>query len=168
VGVDGGIAAVANPTPTLSAWKTPPTMAKANVVDITLGATYATGQLAGGTTYASTGLELDFGNSVQFIPLLSSERVEITQREMTGSMQLDLTAANEVSFMATVKANITQSLALTIGTTTGNKMIIHAPAVQLINPSKQELNGIRMIGYDLRLVPTSGGSGNDELRIVTL
>lgn len=168
VGVDGGISATANATPTLSAWKTPPTMAKANVVDITLGATYSAGAISGGTVYASTGLELDFGNAVQYVPLLSSERVDITNREVTGSMQLDLTAANEVSFMSTVKANSTQSLALTIGTATGNKMIIHAPAVQLINPAKQDLNGSRLIGYDLRLVPTSGGSGNDEIRIATV
>lgn len=168
VGVDGGITAATNATPTLTAWKIPPTMAKANVVDITLGSTYATGAITGGTVYASTGLELDLGNSVNYVPLLSSERVDITQRDASGSMQLDLTAANEVSFMATVKANTTQSLALTIGLTTGNKIIIHAPAVQLINPSKQELNGSRLIGYDLRLVPTAAGSGNDELRIVSV
>ena len=83
------------------------------------------------------------------------------------ALLVDLTAANEVTFMATVKANTTQSLALTIGTAAGNKMIIHAPAVQILNPSKQELNGSRLIGYDLRLVPTSAGTGNDELRIVT-
>jgi hypothetical protein len=165
VGVDGGVTATSNATPTLTAWKTPPTMAKANVVDITLGSTYATGAITGGTVYASTGLEIDFGNAVNYVPLLSTERVDITNRDVTGSVQLDLTAANEVTFMATVKANTTQSLALTIGTATGNKMIIHAPAVQLINPSKQELNGSRLIGYDLRIVPNTG---NDELRIVTV
>lgn len=166
VGLDGGISA-ASATATLSAWKTPPTMTKANVVDITLGATYSAGALASGTVYASTGLELDFGNTVSYTALLSSDRIDLSNREMTGSMQLDLTAANEVTFMATVKANTTQSLALTIGTAAGNKMIIHAPAVQILNPSKQELNGSRLIGYDLRLVPTSAGTGNDELRIVT-
>lgn len=168
IGTDGGITSPGNATPTLSAWKTPPTMAKANVVDITLGSTYALGAITGGTVYASTGLELDLGNTVNYIPLLSSERVDITNRETKGTMQLDLTAANEVTFMGTVKANTTQSLAITIGTTTGNKMIIHAPAVQLINPSKQELNGSRLIGYDLRLVPSSAGTGNDEIRIVTV
>lgn len=167
VGIDGGISAVSNPATTLSAWKTPPTMAKANVVDITLGATYATGALTGGTVYPSTGLSLDLGNAVAYVPLLSTERVDISNREVTGSVQLDLTAAQEVTFMGTVKANTTQSLALTIGTSAGNKIIIHAPAVQLINPSKQEVNGSRLIGYDLRLVPSPGGSGNDELRIVT-
>jgi hypothetical protein len=165
--LDGGIAAVANPATTLTAWKTPPTMTKANVVDITLGATYATGALTGGVVYPSTGIEIDFANEVSFTPLLSSERIEISNRQMAGHCDFDLTAAQEVAFMATVKANTTQSLALTIGLSAGNKIILHAPAVQIFNPTKQDVNGTRLVGYDLRLVPTAAGTGNDELRIVS-
>lgn len=161
IGLDGGISA-ASTTGTYSAFKTPVSMTKANVVDITLGATYATGALTGGTAYPSTGLELSLGNAVAFSALLSSERVDITDRQVTGSIELDLTAAQEVTFMGNVKSNLTQSLALTIGTATGNKLIIHAPAVQMINPKKSELNSTRLIGFDLRAVPTAG---NDELRL---
>ncbi|WP_119157433.1 phage tail tube protein [Caldimonas tepidiphila] len=161
IGLDGGVSAAANPSATLTAWRVPPAITKANVVDITLGATYAAGALANGTTYNSTGLELELGNQVAFTPMLNSEFVQIADRAATGSMQLDLTAAQEVSLMNSVKANTTQSLAMTVGTTAGNKLIVHAPAVQLINPSKAELNGNRLIGFDLRLVPVSG---NDELR----
>lgn len=163
VGVDGGISA-ASTTGTFTAWKTPPTMTKANVVDVTLGPTYATGALSGGTAYPSTGLELDFGNAVQFVPTLTYESVDITDRSITGSVQFDLTAAQEVTFMATVKANTTQSLGLTIGTAAGNKVILYAPKVQLINPTKQEVQGRRFIGYQMRLVPSAG---NDEILIVT-
>lgn len=165
VGLDGGIAAAANATPTLTAWKTPVAMTMANVTDITLGATYAAGALTGGTVYPSTGLELQLGNALNFTPLLSSERVNITNREVTGSTELELTAAQEVAFMALVKANTVQSLGMVIGTATGYKMIVHAPAVQLINPKKVDLDGTRLIGYDLRLVPVSG---NDELRIACI
>lgn len=169
IGLDGGISALANATPTLSAWKTPIVMAKQNVVDITLGSTYNVGAITGGTVYASTGLTLDLGNEAKYIPMLSSERVDILDRSIVGTVELDLTAANEVSFMATVKANTTQSLALTIGIATGNKIIIHAPAVQLINPKKVDYQGgARLIGYDLRLVPTAAGTGNDELRIASV
>lgn len=164
IGADGGISA-ATDTGTFTAWKTPVAMTKANVVDVTLGATYATGALTGGTAYPSTGMDLDMGNSVQFIPTLSYEQIDITDRQMVGSVQLDLTAANEVTFMASVKANTLQSLAMTIGTATGNKIIVYAPTVQLINPVKAELNGRRMIGYSMRLVPNAG---NDELLICTL
>lgn len=161
-GLDGGVTAVANPASTLSAWKTPVAMTRANVVDITLGADYAAGALSGGTVHASTGLELDFGNAVNHTPMLSSETVDITDRNVSGSMELELSAAQEVAFMASVKSNTTRSLALTIGTASGNKVILHAPAVQMINPRKVDLNGKRLIGFDLRLVPVAG---NDELRL---
>lgn len=164
VGLDGGISAVANATPTLTAWKTPVPVTRANVVDITLGCSYAAGALSGGTVYPSTGLELDFGNVVAYTPLLSSDRIDINQRELSGHVDLDLTAANEVSFMATVKANTTQGLGFTLGSAAGAKIIVFMPAVQLINPTKQEINGTRLVGYDLRVVPVSG---NDEIRIVT-
>jgi hypothetical protein len=164
VGLDGGVAA-ATDSGTYTDWKKPVAMTKANVVDITLGATYATGALTGGTVYASTGLEMKCGNKVNFTALLSSETVDITDRESTGSIELDLTAAQEVALMAVVKANTTQSLALTIGTTAGNKMIFFAPAVQLLSPKKVDRNGKRMIGFDLRFVPVNG---NDEWRLVVL
>jgi hypothetical protein len=167
VGLDGGISAAAPSGTTYAAWKTPVAMTKANVVDITLGATYATGALSGGTPYSSTGLELVAGNAVAFTALLSNEGVDINDRQSAGSMELDLTAAQEVAFMAQVKANTTQSLGFTIGSAAGNKIIIHAPAIQLINPKKTEKNGRRLIGYDLRFVPSAAGTGNDEWRIVT-
>ncbi|WP_027864261.1 phage tail tube protein [Massilia alkalitolerans] len=163
-GLDGGIAAVPNVAPTFTPWKKPVAMTKANVVDITLGATYAAGALTGGTVYNSTGLELNFGNVVNFTPMLGTETVDITDRESTATIELELTAEQEVALMAAVKANTTQSLALTIGTVAGNKIIVFAPAAQLTNPKKSELNGKRLIGYDVRLVPVSG---NDEWRIVT-
>lgn len=163
-GLDGGVSA-ASASPTYTNWKTPVSMTKANVVDLTLGATYAAGVLSGGTVYPSTGIEINLGNSVQFTPLLSAERIDITDRDVSGSTELDLSAAQEVSFMGTVKSNTTQSIALTIGTVSGSKLIIHAPAVQMLNPKKVDLNGTRLIGFDLRLVPTAAGTGNDELRL---
>jgi hypothetical protein len=163
-GLDGGDTAAANATPTLTPWKTPVVMAKANVVDITLGCTYAAGVLSGGTVYSSTGLELDSANQVAFSPMLNAETVDVSDRAMSGALQLELTPAQEVSFMATVKANTTQGMGFTIGTVAGNKIILFAPAAQLITPSKADLNGKRLIGLGLRLCPLAG---NDELRIVT-
>lgn len=162
-GVDGGLVA-ASDTPTFTPWKKPVAMTKANVVDITLGATYAAGALSGGTVYPSTGLELNFGNAVNFNPLLATETVDITDRVSTATIELELTAAQEVALMTTVKANTTQSLGLTIGTAAGNKIIVFIAAAQLTNPKKVDRNGKRLIGYDLRCVPING---NDEWKIVT-
>lgn len=162
--LDGGMA-TGSDTGNFSTWKKPVAMTKANVIDITLGCSYAAGAITGGTLYSSTGLEMKSGNQVQFTPLLGTETVDITDRESTGSLELDLTAAQEVAMMALVKSNATQSLAITIGLTSGNKIIFFAPAVQLLAPKKVDRNGKRLIGYDLRFMPVNG---NDEWRIVVL
>lgn len=162
--IDGGVTAVANATPTYTAWKKPVAMTKANVVDITLGCTYSAGALAAGSVMKSTGLELDLGNQVQFTPTLSEESVDINDRQAAGTVIYDLTAAEEVTKFGTVKANDLLSLGFTIGTAAGNKIILHMPAVQHSNIRKEEINGRRFVGFDLRVTPNSG---NDELRIVT-
>jgi hypothetical protein len=164
IGLDAGMS-VASDSGTFTAWKKPVAMTKANVVDITIGASYAAGALTGGTVYSSTGLEMKAGNQVSFTPLLNQETVDATDRDSTGSIELDLTAAQEIAMMANVKGNVTQSLAITIGLSAGNKIIFFAPAVQLLNPKKVDRNGKRLIGYDLRFIPVNG---NDEWRLVVL
>lgn len=166
-GLDGGVSE-ASTTATYTPWKKPVAMTKANVIDITLGATYAAGAITGGQVYPSTGLELNFGNVVNFSAMLSNESVDISDRESSGSIELELTPAQEVAMMASVKANTTQSVALTIGLAAGNKIIVFAPAAQLFAPKKAELNGKRLIGFDVRFVPSPDGAGNDEWRIVVL
>lgn len=164
-GLNGGRVVTPNPTGTFTPWKKPVSMTKANVIDINLGATYAAGALTGGTVFNSTGLELNFGNTVNFSAMLSTELVDISDRQSTATVEMELTAAQEAALMDKVEANETQSLGFIIGTATGNKVLIYAPSVQLTNPRKSELNGNRLIGFDLRLVPVNG---NDEWRIVCL
>jgi hypothetical protein len=165
VGIDGGVSATANATATLTDWKMPVAITKANVTDITLGSTYAAGAITGGTSYNSTGLSLDWGNQVAFAPLLTTEQVVLTDRKVTGSLSVELSAAQEVTQMAAVKANTLTSVGFVIGTATGNKIMLHLPSVQLINPKKEDFNGMRLIGFDLRVLPVAG---NDEVRIVSL
>ena len=160
IGKDGGITAASNPALTLTGFKTPAVITDSNTNDLLIGCTYATGSLSGGTNYVSRGLELQSGNDVQFIPLLGSEQVGIVNRAMTGKVALELTAAQEVTFMGYVKANTTQSLGLQHGSSAGYISIIYAPKAQLINPVKEDQNGLLLCGYDLRLVPNAG---NDEL-----
>lgn len=164
-GLDGTVSAASAPALTLTGWKTPSVVTDANSGDITLGCTYATGALSGGTAYPSRGLSLAIGNSVDFSEILGGEAIDISDRNVTGKLMLDLTAAQEVTFMADVKANTLQSLGFIHGTTDGYKTLIFAPAVQKSKTSKEALNKRRLIGYDLRLLPSSG---NDELKIVAL
>jgi len=164
LGVDGGITAAAVATTTLTAWKTPAVITTANSGDVTLGGTYSAGAISGGTAYTSKGLTFDLGNEVQFTPLLGSEGIDITGREVTGSVEFDLTAAQEVTFMAAVKANTLQSMSLVHGASAGYIVGVSMAAVQLLNPKKTEINGRRLIGYDFRSVPSAG---NDDLIIWT-
>ena len=165
IGLDGGVSAATPSALTLTGFKTPLVVCEQNTGDVTLGATYtaATPTITGGAGYPSKGLEIELGNAVNYNPLLGGETVDISKREATGKLQLDLTAAQEVTFMATVKANSTQSVGLMHGTVAGNKVMVWMPAVQITTPSKADENGKLMIGYDLRLVPSAG---NDELKIV--
>ena len=165
IGQDGGDTAVANPTTVLTAWREPVPITKANVVDIKLGCTYAAGALAGGTVYNTSGLTLESGNAVAFAPLLNAEAVVLTDRKVKGKVSFDLSAAQEVANMASVKTNVVQSLGFEIGLVTGNRIMLHLPAVQLTNPTKEEFNGSRLIAYDLQVNPVAG---NDELRIISL
>jgi hypothetical protein len=165
VGLDGGVSATANATAVLTGWKVPVGVTKANVTDINLGCTYSAGALSGGVAYNSTGFTLDFGNQISFAPMLTTEQVVFGDRDVVGTLSLDLTAAQEVTQMAAVKANTLQSVGFVLGTASGNKIMLHMPNVQLINPKKEEFNGMRLIGFDMRVLPLTG---NDELRIVSL
>lgn len=165
LGLDGGLTAASPSALTLTGWKTPAVVSEPNTGDVTVGCTYtaATPTLTGGTGYPSQGLELALGNSLVYTALLGGEAADVNQREVTGKVRLDLTAAQEVTFTANVKANTLQSIGLMHGTVAGYKVMVFMPAVQLINPSKADENGRLLIGYDLRALPSSG---NDELKLV--
>jgi len=133
--------------------------------DFLLGCTYAAGVLSSGTAFTSRGLTLDMGNDVQFIPTLNGESVDIVNRDASGQMTLDLTAAQEVTMIGEIDANTTTSIGFTVGTTTGYKVMMFVAAAQRINPKYTDVSGRLMLGMDLRVVPVSG---NDELTIICL
>lgn len=168
-GVDGGVTAQSLPALTLSGFIAPTTITDPNTGDLLLAASYVSGSgtaapsLSGGTSYPSRGIEIDMGNKVDFMPLLGQTSVELTDRSASAKITLDATAAQEVSFDAIVKANTLAALGIQHGSTNGRRVILHMPAVQMLNPSYTDFNGKTLVSYDLRVVPSSG---NDELRLV--
>lgn len=165
IGIDGGLTAAAVASTTLTSFQTPQVITDSNTGDISLNGTYATTPAySNGTAYVSQGLEIDAGNQVQHTPLLGGETVDITGRTVTGRFNLDLTGAQESSFMTSVKANTTTSFGFNHGTATGYRTMLYGPAMQLTNPQKADVNGRRLISFEARFVPSTG---NDELRIVT-
>jgi hypothetical protein len=164
-GVDGAMSAVPNAVPNYSTWKIPVAMVKSNVVDVTLGGTYAAGALAGGTVYPSNGLEIASGNQVEFLNNLSTEKVDITDRDVTGSVEYELTAVQEVTRKAKVQANELETLGFTIGKVAGNTVMLFAPSVQHKGYKKVDVKGTRYAGFDLSFLPITN---NDEFRIVCM
>lgn len=168
IGAYAAPTATANPTPTYSLQATPLVVTDANSGDITLGAvtyTGATGVIAGGTVFPSRGINsIDVGNNLVYQALLGGESVEITQRNVTGSFSLELTAAQEVTAMADVVSNTVGGFGWTHGLTAGNIVVVHSPRVQRIDPRTEDLNGAVLHQFGARFVPNTG---NDEIRIVT-
>ncbi|MDO8778102.1 MAG: hypothetical protein Q7K57_57170 [Burkholderiaceae bacterium] len=159
--------AVVNPATTLTSFKVPQVVTDSNSDDVTFGATHVVTTapaLVAGTVYPSQGIEIDFGNSVNFTPLLGGETMDITARNVTGKVTLDLTAAQEVAMIASVEAGTLSSVGLIHGTVANQKAMLWLPSVQLINPSKAEVNGKRMVAFDMRVLPLAG---NDEVRLIT-
>lgn len=165
LGLYNAVSAASNPSTTLTAWKVPEVVNNANTDGLLIGCSYSAGALSGGTEYARGAFSLNLGNQVNFTALVGGETIDISQREVSGSVTLDLTASQEATFAADVLANTTSAMGFVHGTTSGLKTLLFMPAVQLVNYSKQEINGKRLIGYDMRAIPVSG---NDELRIVSL
>ena len=167
MGVDGGTAEVPNVATTLTGWQVPQIVTDENSGDLTFGATH-TATLApaftGGTTYPSQGLTVDLGITAQFQKMLGGQSITISDRQVTGAVKLKLTAAEEVAFLEDIKAATTTSLGLIHGTVANNKVMVFMPKVQRKDPSKEEMNGERMCGYNLRALPLAG---NDEIRIAT-
>jgi hypothetical protein len=158
--------AASNATPTLTGFKPPLVVNEANSGDITLGGTHAlvsAPAIVGGTPYPSKGIEFMTGNSVNYIPLLGGETVEVTQRDASCKFQLDLTAAQEVTFMTAISAATLTTLGFIHGTVAGHKSLLWLPSMQRISPSLVDENGKRMVAVEGRAVPTAG---NDEVRLV--
>ena len=165
VGIDGGKTAAALPAATLTAWKAPLVVSDPNTADVLLGCTYNAGALTGGTAYPSKGLEFAMGNAVAFTALIGGESVELTQRDVTGKVSMELTAAQAVTFFGSVKANTLQGIGMVHGTTAGYKVLLHAPNAQLIDMAQADNNGRIAYDFGVRAIPSAG---NDDLRICVL
>lgn len=167
IGIYNSPTAVSNPSVTLTGWRTPQIVVDANTADLVFGGTHnvtAAPAITGGTAYPSQGIEMDLGHSVNFTPLLGGETVDITQRTTIGKIMLDVTAAQEVSLIGAVELGTLTTIGLIHGTVANQRSMLWVPGAQLINPTKGEINGKRMVGFDIRAVPVAG---NDEMRIVT-
>jgi len=167
MGIDGGDVQTPVVATTLTPWRVPQIVLDANSGKLNFGATHSVTtapSFAAGTTYPSDGLKIDLGIKAQFQKLLGGESIGISERDVTGTVKLKVSAAEEIAFLSSIKAAALTSVGLIHGTVAYDKVGVFAPAVQMKEPTKEELNGVRMIGYKLGMKPKVG---NDEIRIFT-
>jgi len=170
VGFDVAATAVANLAPDFTGWIRPEVVSDANSGSIKLGGTYATGTVTGGTALVTRAFELEVGNTVEHMELLGSgaaigESIDITNREATGSITVELSTADEVQWRTDLNANTLTGLSFTHGSTAGNRIVVDAPSIQRLNNQVLDYKGRALTSADIRCLPVST-AGNDEFRIV--
>ena len=149
------------PATNFTAWKRPLVVSDANSGDISVGGTYGAGWVTGGTILPSRGLTISLGNQLSHVKLLGGEACEIVNRETTGRFTGALTAADEIAWRTALNNNELVAFAFRHGTP-GQRVAIHAPAVQRITPEQEDYEGRHLLAFDLRFLPVAG---NDEIRI---
>lgn len=112
-------------------------------------------------------LNWDMGNNVVYDPYVGGDEVNISGRNVTGSIlvQAPLIATKDVYAMVESHAGVTTKvLDVVHGSTAGAIIEVDMPAVQVNSISREDNNGIKM--YRLGLIATPS-SGNDEITFIT-
>lgn len=152
VGLLGTIADTALPAQTLSAFKTPVPISKANT----------TISLHGQSALGFENFKLDAGVKVEPRILINKETIEITDRESTGEVTLEAASLATVNWFNIAHAHTTGVLAFAHGTVAGNIVQIDAPKVQIGRPKYGESQ--KIINNVLPLM-FQRNAGNDEFKI---
>lgn len=117
----------------------------------------------GGYSGCLQSLNLDLANSLVWRSLISCEGAEITDRQPTGQISLELPKIADLNWPEMVRNAVLQPLSITHGTQPGNIVTLSAPGAQLSEPSYSEADNVAMLGMNMSMQP---GQGNDEIKIV--
>ncbi len=155
LGLYGGIAVAAlGGTPSLTAFQKPLGINKANT----------TFSLHSYSAVLSA-LSINQGAQMIYKNRPNSEKIHYVDRKVTGQVTIECPKPDVKDFFAICRAETTGALALTHGTTAGNKGILAASTVQLTNPRTSEGDNMVMLAMDMIFLPSS--AGNDELTYAT-
>lgn len=151
LGLFGTITDTALPATTLTAFKKPVIVSKANT---TLS--------IHGVSSPSESLSLDAGRKVEPRFLIGDESIEVTDGSMTGTAVVEAAPLATVDWFAKAKDRTRGALALVHGTVAGNIVEIDAPAVEIGKPTPGQSQGILTYSLPLSFCPVTG---DDELTI---
>lgn len=141
------------PTPTLTAFKTPLAVNKANTPTFSLHGFAATVEK----------FTFDFANEITYRNVVGDESVMLVDRKPTGSVSLEEQALATKNFHSLTLDSTLGALQVVHGTTAGSIIQIDAPKVQLLSPTYADSNGVLMLNMNLSFTPNAG---DDELIIV--
>lgn len=109
-------------------------------------------------------LNFDIANQLVWRSLIGCEGAEITNRQPTGKIALQLPSIAQLDWPTMVLDGAGNPVSITHGTLAGNIIEIKAPASQLTNPAYSEQDNVAMLELDMNVNP--GVAGNDELEII--
>lgn len=109
-------------------------------------------------------LQLQMGNQVTARRLVNHHAIQITDRDVTGSVDCELDSLSAFDPFGAARGNLLGPLRLQHGATSGRVVSIAAPAVQILSPRYEERDSIMHLVADLAAIPAAG---NDELIIYT-
>lgn len=118
-----------------------------------------------GITPPVESLQIDLGNVVAYTNLPNSEIVEITDRIVTGTIQIRKQPIATFDPVARYKAKTMGPLAVTHGTIAGNIVKIDAPLVQFGQPTLANVNGVLCDSIPLRFVKAATGNGDIKFTV---
>lgn len=153
-GLYGGITTSAPGSPVLSAFQQAKAMTKANTTFTIHG-------------YAAplASMTITQNNQREYKNRPNSEKIHFNGRSSTGQVNIELPKIAVKDFVAICRAETTGTIALTHGTTAGNKVLFSAGQVQLTNPRYTEDANMAMLTMDMNLKYTD--AGNDEWTLAT-
>lgn len=113
-----------------------------------------------------TSFEIALGNTLTYRnPVNCREEVVISDREVTGSFEIEATLVATNNIWELVDSVALTSIDLTHGTQAGNRIRLASSVVQAINPSYGDQDNIVTVSGDLRFVPSAA---NNELTLRVL
>lgn len=128
-----------------------------------------------GATVVCNRLSITLNNDLQHIDDPGAERIVIVNREVTGTIAIELPLQSTKDWFTAARSITTGALKVVHGGKdgateaeydAGRLVEINAPKVQVTNPRIGESQGRHMVEMDLRFLPNTD-AGNDELTLVT-
>lgn len=109
-------------------------------------------------------LNINLNNAITYRTLIGAEDVLMTDRQVSGTAVFEAPTVAQKDYWSLALGSTLGNMAITHGTTAGNRVEIASTRAKVNNPSYQDSNGIHMLQAPFNLVPST--AGNDEISIV--